>query len=375
MTKKTKILFTHNTAMWYRLPFFKRLSSIYDLDLVFTHINVMDDIYDNKVTKQIKGLEGVNYTILENSHGFCKGLIKKARSDTDIIIGGSWDTPQELIETIILYAIIKIRHKPFIIWREDWDWQKENNIKEKILHRIIKYLCNHSNAILVPGTLHKQYFENKIEVKPEKIHIMPNVSNISGLESVKKSKSDTKTILYVGRLIPRKGVSYLIEAFERLNKELDNVKLVIIGTGNQEDNLKNHVKTNNMSNITFTGKINNEKLKEYYLNANLVVIPSINEGMGDPWVFVLNEAMYYANPVIATTAVGAAPDMIKDNGYIVEEKDSTALYESMIKILKDEELENKMSKNSRKIIENKFMYKNMIDGFNKAISYVKNEYE
>ena len=61
--EKTKILFTHNTAMWYRLPFFKQLAKIYDLDLVFTHINVMayserynnnDEIWQDYIISFIK---------------------------------------------------------------------------------------------------------------------------------------------------------------------------------------------------------------------------------------------------------------------------------------------------------------------------------
>ena len=134
--EKTKILFTHNTAMWYRLPFFKQLAKIYDLDLVFTHINVISDVYESDISSKIKGLEDVDYTILDNSHGFARGLIKKAFADYDILIGGSWDTPQELIETIILFTITQIRKKPFIIWREDWDWPKKKNLKEKILERL-----------------------------------------------------------------------------------------------------------------------------------------------------------------------------------------------------------------------------------------------
>lgn len=371
--KKIKILFTHNTAMWYRIPFFKKISEIYDLDLVFTHINVIEDIYDNSASKQIKGLNGVKYTILENCHGFAKGLLKKARKDNDVVIGGSWDTPQELIESILLYIITRCKHEPFIIWREDWDWQRENNLKERILNRIIKYLSRHANAVIVPGTLHREYFQNKLEVPENKIHIMPNVSNISGTVDTTKKRENTKKILYVGRLIPRKGVIYLLDAYEKLEKKIDNTQLIIIGTGSSELELKEYVQKNKIKNVMFTGKIENNQLKEYYQESNLVVIPSINKGMGDPWVFVLNEAMYYSCPVIATTAVGAAPDMIKDNGFIVPEKNSQALYEAMYKVLSDNELEKKMSQKSRKIIDEEFQYDNMINAFQKTIEEVLNK--
>lgn len=372
MTKKTSILFTHNTAMWYRIPFFKKLSEIYDLDLVFTHINVIEDIYDNKVNNQIPGLEGVNYTILKNKQGFAKGLITKVKEKHDVIIGGSWDTAQEMIETLLIYTLAKIKHTPFIIWREDWDWKKEDSIKEKLLQKLVKYLSKHANAILVPGTLHKQYFENKLQVPSKNIHIMPNVSNITdeSNEEIKPNK-DTKTILYVGRLIPRKGVKYLIDAYIMLQDKLPKSKLIIIGTGPQEEYLKSKVKKFNMeAKVIFTGKIPNDQLKKYYKKSNLVVIPSITEKMGDPWVFILNEAMYFSNPVIASTAVGAAPDMIKGNGFIVPEQNSTEIFNAMYKILNDEKLEDKMRKRSKEIINNDYQYSNMVNSFEETINTI-----
>ncbi len=371
MSRKTKILFTHNTAMWYRIPFFKKIAEKYDLDLVFTHIDVISDIYDNEVNKEIEGLSGVNYTILKNTCGFARGLIKKATSNYDVIVGGSWDTPQELIETIIIHIIAKIKHKPFIIWREDWDWQKEGNIKERLLNKVVKYLTNHSEAIIVPGTLHKEYFHKKLSVREDKIHIMPNVSNIEGYDKTIKKSEDEKIILYVGRLIPRKGVNYLLDAFKKLEDKISNVSLIIIGSGSDENKLKQYTHENNIQNVEFKGKIENSDLKKYYQRSNLVVIPSINEGMGDPWVFVLNEAMYYSNPVIATTAVGAAPDMIRDNGYIVNQRDSEELYDAMYSIVSNESLEKSMSIRSKEIIDNEFQYKNMVDSFVKAVSSVK----
>lgn len=194
---------------------------------------------------------------------------------------------------------------------------------------------------------------------------MPNVSNINGTADINKKNHKNKKILYVGRLIERKGVKYLIEAFKDLKR--DNTELIIVGSGEEEKKLKDYVQKNEIRNVLFTGKINNEELEKYYNESNLVVIPSINKGMGDPWVFVLNEAMYYYNPVIATTAVGAAPDMIKDNGFIVPEKDSAPLRDAIEIILSDEKLEKNMAIKSKEIIDNEFQYSNMINAFITAI--------
>jgi len=88
-------------------------------------------------------------------------------------------------------------------------------------------------------------------------------------------------------------------------------------------------------------------------------------------VLVLNEAMYFKNPVIATDAVGAASDMIHngENGFMVPEKDASALAQCMDKILEDDNLAHKMGLKSYKIIQERFRYVNMVNGFESAVGY------
>ena len=251
--------------MWYRIEFFRQISKRYNLKLVFSHMQVIEDIYDGSVENNIRSLEDVDYDILKNRCGFATGLLSRLLSDYDVVIGGSWDCIQELIESMFILAISKLRRKKFIIWREDWDWPREDNIKQKMLDCFIKIIVSSADAILVPGTLHKQYFQ-KFGVRDKKIHIMPNVSNISS--NIKRiDKKDNKQILYVGRLIKRKGVSYLIKAFEQLHKKESDARLIIIGNGDEEGKLKDYVEKNNIDNVTFTGKIDNDELKNYYINS------------------------------------------------------------------------------------------------------------
>ncbi len=355
--------------MWYRIPFFRRISKYYDLDLVFTHMDVISNIYDTSVGEKIEGLEDVNYTILKNSFGFARGLIGKLLGDYDVVIGGSWDSPQELIETILLYVIAKVRGKKLVIWREDWNWNKNPSLMDRVLNSIISFISKRSDAILVPGSIHKKYFTDQLGVKEDKVHIMPNVSNISGEDYENTISSDSNTILYVGRLIKRKGVIYLLKAFNKLKKEVNDVRLIIVGSGDESETLKRYVEDKKIDDVTFTGKVDNEKLKKYYTESSIVVVPSITEDMADPWVFVLNEAMYYSNAIIATNAVGAAYDMIIDNGYMVDEKDSDALYTALKKVITEDDVEA-LKKNSRRIIDKKYQYDNMVEAFKETIDDV-----
>ena len=374
----TKILFTHNTAMWYRRPFFKRLSEIYDVKFVFTHIEVSKDVYGVELSDEIEGLEGVNYKTSKNFFGgiifeLIKDLLK---DDYDIIVDSFFS-----IEAMFSFMIAKLRGKPIIFWSEAWGWKQRRTLKRKLFTPLFNFVVSHSDAFLVPGSRHKEYFIS-LGASPEKVFIMPNVSNISVREGdyINKEKlkeeldiDDKKVVLYVGRLVKQKGIEYLIEAFSKLQKERDDVVLVIVGRGECREDLELLIKHLNINDsVYFIGYIENEGLPPYYLLCDICVMPSIIYDQADAWGFIVNEAMYFGKPVIATDAVGAAFDMIKDdeNGFMVPEKDSEALYEAMKKLISDPVLEKRMGEESKKIIEEGFRYKHMVERFKEAIEYV-----
>ncbi|MGB9936891.1 MAG: glycosyltransferase family 4 protein [Methanobacterium sp.] len=368
----TRILFIHNTAMWYRQHFFKELSNNYDIYFVFTHMQASKEIYDVQIDNEISNLKNVNYKVLKNYWGIAFGIIKEALGNYDVIVGGNWDNFPELVETIFYFTIAKIRKKKFILWSEEWDWNKKSS-KRKLIDPIINLIVKNSNSIIVPGTKHKENFIN-MGAYENKIFIMPNAC---AYDSSRESKNQLnhKTIVYVGRLVERKGVQYLIKAFKKLKSDFNDSKLLIVGDGNYRTELEKLSEKIGVDGVYFCGQVDNNELKKYYEMCNICVIPSIICEMGDPWVFVLNEAMYYGMPVVATDAVGAAFDMIKNgnNGFIVPEKDSEALCESIKEILSNPVLEKNMGYKSKEIIKNEFTYKNMINGFNSALNYVINK--
>jgi len=374
---KTKILLIHNTAMWYRRPFFKRLSEIYDVKFVFTHQEVSKDVYGVELFDEIDGLEDVNYKALKNHFGIAFGLIKELlKDDYDIIVDSFLS-----IDAMFSFMIAKLRGKPIIFWSEVWDWEKRKTLRRKLFLLLSKFIVSHSDAFLVPGTRHKKYFIS-LGASPEKVFIMPNVSNISVREGdyINKKKlkeeldiDDKKVVLYVGRLTKQKGIEYLIKAFSKVKKERNDIVLAIVGRGKYRDELKLLSKNLNIKDsVYFMGYVENERLPPYYLLCDICVMPSITYDQADAWGFIINEAMYFGKPVIATDAVGAAYDMIKngENGYMVPEKESDVLYEAMKKIISDPKLEKKMGEESKRIIEEGFRYEHMVDGFVRAVESV-----
>lgn len=367
----TKILFVHNTAMWYRRPFFKQLNYLYDIKFVFSHIEICKNIYGMEEKKTIDGIEEINYKILPNFLGIAYGVINEAMGDYDVFIGGSWCSLYELIETCLYLPIVKLRKKSFILYTEDWGGQ---SYSRKIITPLLKVFARTANAIIVPGSKHKEYFIS-LGAQKNKIFVAPNASNIASI--VPKNNNfiqqndleNKKIVLYVGRLIEIKGVQYLIKSFSQLITEQKDVVLMIVGRGEYEEDLKHLCETLSIeNNVYFTKYVEDELLSAYYQSCNVVVIPSCKE---DAWVFIANEAMHFGKPVIATDNVGAAFDLIKNgiNGYIIPSKNDDALYKAMKKIISDSNTEKKMGENSKKLIKG-FTYQKMVENFKKAIDFV-----
>jgi glycosyltransferase involved in cell wall biosynthesis len=379
---KTKILFVHHTAMWFRRPFFRALSKIYDVEFIFTHVESYNKTYNIQLSQVIPGMDGVNYKVINKNWGLPWEAIRRAMGDYDIFLGGSWDTLNDVIETLLYFIIVKFKRRPFILWREDWDWNVQST-KRSLVKILAGFLSRRADAILVPGSKHREFF-TKLGVSSEKIFIMPNVSNLTlkdddynNLIKIREEMGlkNEKVILFVGRLINLKGVQFLLKAFSKLRQRMENVILIIVGNGSCHEELENLSRKLQVNDkVYFRGNVDNELLGAYYLLCNVFVLPSITTHHADACPLVVNEAMYFSKPVITSDAVGTT-FMIKNgrNGYVVPERNPEGLCNALYNILSDSELEKRMGEASKIIINEGFTYQNMIAGFNQAVNYLNFE--
>ncbi len=160
-------------------------------------------------------------------------------------------------------------------------------------------------------------------------------------------------ILTVARLIPEKGLIYLLMALKKLKKKID-FQCDIIGDGILLENLKNYVLKNKLNkNINFHGKIENDRLIEHYNKASLFILPSIKlkSNRSDSQPVVLKEAMSMEIPVISTSIAGI-PELIKDkkNGFLVPQKNPLSIYNLIIDIINGNYDLDKIRKNARQTI-------------------------
>ena len=134
-------------------------------------------------------------------------------------------------------------------------------------------------------------------------------------------------IVFLGRLAPKKRVSDLIRAFERVADDYPDAELVVVGEGPLSDELRSLAADLGVTDrVSFTGRVEEEEIPRYYASAELFVLPSVWEGHP----LTLLEAWAAGRPVIASDVEGLAEFVDhQETGYLVEAKDPEALAEAL----------------------------------------------
>ncbi|AMM53806.1 glycosyltransferase family 4 protein [Pyrococcus kukulkanii] len=180
-----------------------------------------------------------------------------------------------------------------------------------------------------------------------------------------------RVVLYVSRMSPRKGPHVLLNAFQRIVEEADDVTLVMVGTGEMLPFLKAQAKFLGIERrVRFLGYVPGEILPKLYASADVFVLPSItSEAFG----IVILEAMASGVPVVATT-VGGIPEVVQESGsgVLVPPGDEVALERAIIKILSDKNFANKLGKAGRKAVEKEYSWKVVVEKIEKVYEEVLN---
>lgn len=177
------------------------------------------------------------------------------------------------------------------------------------------------------------------EIADVPLEVIPYTTSVTPKSENVISRKDRKPfILFAGRLVERKGVEYLIRAFQNMAKETP-AELVVVGEGPEKGRLQSLAKELGVSEkVFFEGWVSQEELQALYSQCNVFVLPAIIDSKGDTEGLgvVLLEAMSYKKAVVASNLGGIA-DIVKDKetGLLVAEKDTQGLSEAIKSLLED----------------------------------------
>ena len=227
--------------------------------------------------------------------------------------------------------------------------------KNFIFKHILKFLVKKADFITVNSSYTKEKLFRLVG-ELRNIEIVPFASSLpEPKESLPFDKR--KEILFVGRLVERKGGEYLLRAAKILKDRGKNYKIKIVGKGPLFEDLKSLKEKLDLDNVEFCGFVSESELVERYRNARIFVLPAIHDKRGDTEGLgvVLLEAISYGVPVIAS-AVGGIVDIVKngETGILVPEKDEKALADAIEKLFEDKEISQKLVDNAKKYVKEKF---------------------
>lgn len=229
------------------------------------------------------------------------------------------------------------------------------------------------DAIVVNSKSDKEFLSNVTPRISSKIYILHNAIDPEVLMKLSEEAEIDKNIekkwvtamgdvniLFVGRLIRRKGVEWLIRAMKIIrNSTNKKIKCILVGEGEDKRYFETLVREYNLSNsVIFTGRVSDNELVWLYKNSDIFVLPSISEGLPT----TILEAMYFKLPVVATDIPGNM-DHFKNVAILVPTKDERALAKSILMLLEDENLINQLSKAGRELVEEKYTWDKVAKGY------------
>ena len=238
---------------------------------------------------------------------------------------------------------------------------KLSNFFMRHLGRIERDAARKATLIVTVSRYSAQKIVELYGVDEKKIRVVPNgvdLQRFKPTEDCEKVKdiiggNSEHVILFVGNLIPRKGLHFLIDAAKYVVKESENTKFVVVGDGPLRNHLISYTKKQGVSgNFAFLGNVPEDVLPRLYNCADVFASPSIQEGLG----ITLLEAQASAKPVVAFN-VTAITEVVKDKetGLLVK-PDSYELAKAISSLISNKQLRKRMGHAGRDYVNNNFSW-------------------
>jgi glycosyltransferase involved in cell wall biosynthesis len=308
----------------YRIPLFNALARDEAVDLHVIFLAETDPqlrqwhVYKEQIAFSYQVLASWRKRIGDYNLLLNRGLAPAlAAVEPDAIICGGYNYIASW--QALLWA--RLHNVPFLLWSES------NQQDLRGGHALVEFLkaefLQRCSGFLVPGLSARDYLRAH-KIKSEMIFIAPNAvdndffagaagaARRNATEIRKDLNLPERYLLFVGRLVPTKGVFDLLSAYAKLDSSVrQRVGLVFVGDGVARQALEAQAATISPGMIRFCGFAQQEQLGTYYGLAEMLVLPTYT----DPWGLVVNEAMACGLPVILSRVAGCAPDLISDNGH------------------------------------------------------------
>lgn len=230
-------------------------------------------------------------------------------------------------------------------------------IRNRFMKRVLMYCLAHSDFVTANNQCQIKIMEG-LGISRKKLAVVSNGVDSSLFRPLNKTlcrrqlrfTRDDPLLLFVGWLIERKGVAYLLHAVSQMVQDYPKLRLVVIGDGVlRKDLMRLSQDLRIRPHVLFRGSLPHREIARYMNAADLIVLPSLSEGRAN----VLQEALACATPVVATN-VGDASSVVVDgtSGFLCRPKDVNDLREK-IEFALGQQFRRRFSKNVESVRKEK----------------------
>jgi glycosyltransferase involved in cell wall biosynthesis len=332
-----RVLFLSEIPTPYRLPLYRRLAAAPELEIEVVFLAgsepdrpwSLDDELTGVPHRILRGLQPRirtprNTFVYEINPGIAPLLM---RSRPDLLVIGGYSVFAEQVAL----AVAPLLRIPFALHSETHLGKPRPTALSRAKRALLPRVLRHAAGGLAAGSAAREYLAAH-GVARERIRILPNTIDVdayrAAAEGARSRAEEARSrlglperyLLFAGRLVEAKGIRELLAAHERLGAQA--LPLVVAGTGPLEGLLRGRAR------VHAVGFRPTAELIELYALADRCVVPSLDE----PWGVVVNEALACGCPVLASDAVGAAVDLVRDgaDGWVVPAGDVAALASALV---------------------------------------------
>lgn len=207
----------------------------------------------------------------------------------------------------------------------------------------------------------------RLGVPASRITVLPMPVSAERFAPPLHNVRDAGRMLFVGRLIERKGAEYAIRAVGDLRRQGRAVRLTVIGDGPERTRLVALIEELGLRQaVDLAGALPHDAIADHYRTASLLLMPAVTDWKGEQEGFgmVLVEAMASDLPVVATRS-GGIPDVVTDGvtGLLVPERDAVALAAAAARLLDDPALSTRLADAARADLDRRFSPASLATGF------------
>jgi glycosyltransferase involved in cell wall biosynthesis len=365
MEKVLKVAVLVSHPIQYFVPVFKELAKAQSIDLkvLYRTRAGVDEYHDPGFGQTFKWdiplLDGYSHRFLSKRNtvaGFQWGVMSVLwRSRFDVLMVHGYNS----ITNLMAILVARIRGTK-VLMRGDTRLEAahQESTAKSLFKRYLFKLCDGFVAV---GSLNRAYYLWH-GVSSDQVFFAPfcvnnnrfaaaaklDVGQRSNARAALGIASEAPLVLFASKLVRRKRAADLIHAFAALMSEFPATSLIIAGAGEEEPALRALAESVGGNQIRFVGFQNQSELPAMYAAADVFVLPSDAE----PWGLVINEVMAAGVPVIVSSEVGAAPDLVegKGTGIVFPCGDVDALADALRELLASSELRQKMGERGREVI-------------------------